>query len=58
MFPKMINPEIEKIIGKYSGIADAWKLTGAGGGGYLLMVSEKEIPNTIRIKVRVKELGL
>ena len=58
MFPKMINPEIEKVISKYKGIADAWKLSGAGGGGYLLMVSEKEIPNTIRIKVRVKELGL
>ena len=54
----MVNPEIEKIIGQYSGIADAWKLTGAGGGGYLLMVSEKEIPNTFRIKVRVKELGI
>ncbi len=58
MFPKMVNSDIEKIIGQYSGLADAWKLTGAGGGGYLVMISEKEIPNTFRVKVRVKETWL
>ena len=58
MFPRMMNPDIERIISQYKGISRAWKLSGAGGGGYLLMVSEKEIPNTFRLKVRVKELGL
>jgi len=58
MFPRMLNPDIERIIKQYAGMARAWKLSGAGGGGYLVMVSEKEIPNTFRLKVRVKELGL
>jgi cytidyltransferase-like protein len=58
MFPKMMNPEIERIIGQYKGKARAWKLSGAGGGGYLIMISEEEIPNAFRIKIRVKDLWL
>ena len=58
MFPKMMNEEIEKIIDLYKGTAKAWKLSGAGGGGYLIMISEKEIPNAFRIKIRVKDLWL
>jgi len=58
MFPKMMNEEIEKIIDLYKGTAKAWKLSGAGGGGYLIMISEKEISNAFRIKIRVKDLWL
>jgi len=57
MFPKMLTPEIEKIIKQYEGKAKAWKLSGAGGGGYLILISEEEIPNSFRIKIRLKELG-
>jgi len=58
MFPKMITPEIEKVISQYKKNALAWKLSGAGGGGYLIIISGKEIPNSFRIKIRVKELGI
>lgn len=58
MFPKMLTPEIERIITQYQGKARAWKLSGAGGGGYLILVSEEEIPNSFRIKIRLRELGL
>ena len=58
MFPKMMNEEIEKTIDLYKGTAKAWKLSGAGGGGYLIMISEKGIPNAFRIKIRVKDLWL
>jgi cytidyltransferase-like protein len=58
MFPKMMNPEIAKVIGQYKNQALAWKLSGAGGGGYLILISEKNIPDSIRIKIRMKELGL
>lgn len=57
MFPKMLTPEIERIIMQYHGKARAWKLSGAGGGGYLILVSEEEIPNSFKVKIRLRELG-
>ena len=58
MFPKMTNTEIQKVIDQYKDVALAWKLSGAGGGGYLILISEKEIPNSFKIKIRIKDLGL
>lgn len=58
MFPAMLNNQVEKVIEKYSKDAIAWKLSGAGGGGYLILISEKQIPGSFRIKVRMKELWL
>lgn len=58
MFPKMMNPDIQKIIDQYQDKARAWKLSGAGGGGYLILISEKEIPNAFRIKIRVKDFWI
>lgn len=58
MFPKMMNPEITKIIDLYKNKALAWKLSGAGGGGYLILISEEEIPDAFKIKIRVKDLWL
>ncbi len=58
MFPAMINPAIENIIDQYRKVASAWKLSGAGGGGYLILISEKNIPNAFRIKIRMKEMWL
>ncbi|MDA3880954.1 MAG: adenylyltransferase/cytidyltransferase family protein [Prolixibacteraceae bacterium] len=58
LFPAMINPEIEKVIDSYSNQALAWKLAGAGGGGYLILLAETQPPGTMRIKIRRKETGL
>jgi len=58
MFPKMVNPKIEKVINEYSDKALAWKLTGAGGGGYLILISEKPVPNSFKIRIRQKGTGL
>jgi len=58
MFPKMMNRDIQKIIDQYKGKARAWKLSGAGGGGYLIMISEEEIPNAFRIRIRVKDFWI
>jgi cytidyltransferase-like protein len=55
MFPKMLNERISNVIDSYRNKALAWKLSGAGGGGYLIFISEVEIPNAIRVKIRIKD---
>jgi cytidyltransferase-like protein len=55
MFPKMMNSKIGAVIDSYRDKALSWKLSGAGGGGYLILVSEKVIPNAIKIRIRIKD---
>lgn len=55
MFPKMMNEKIAGVIDSHRDSALAWKLSGAGGGGYLILISEKIIPNAIRVKIRIKD---
>ena len=52
MFPRMVDEEICRVIDRYRGVAAGWKLSGAGGGGYLLLVSENPVPNTVGIRIR------
>jgi len=58
MFPAMLNSEIEKVIDSYRPEALAWKLAGAGGGGYLILVSEKPVRGAMRIRIRRKDTGI
>ena len=51
MFPHMVNSDIQEIIENYKNNAIGWKLSGAGGGGYLILVSEKPIDNAIQIRI-------
>jgi cytidyltransferase-like protein len=55
MFPNMVNKEVARTIDAYKKHALGWKLSGAGGGGYLVLVSEKDVPGTIKIKIRRKK---
>jgi len=55
MFPNMVSKEIFDQIELYKDQAAGWKLSGAGGGGYLIFVSDKPIPNAIRIKIRRRD---
>ena len=56
MFPAMVNDKVNAEIAKYKDKALAWKLAGAGGGGYLILVSDKPIEGTMRINIRRKEV--
>jgi len=58
MFPAMVNNDVQRAIDEYKDGALGWKLAGAGGGGYMILVSEKPIKGAMRIKVRRKETGL
>lgn len=52
MFPNMVNGTVHDLIDQYRDIALGWKLSGAGGGGYLILVSETPIENAVRVNIR------
>lgn len=52
MFPNMINDHILEQIGIYKKGTLGWKISGAGGGGYLVLVSEQPVRNAIQVKIR------
>ena len=58
MFPNMtsdhINQTINEIYAMHPRVL-GHKLSGAGGGGYLVLFSEQPIPNTLQIKIRRAE---
>ena len=58
MFPAMLNPDIEKVIDSYKDQGLAWKLAGAGGGGYLILVADRQPKGSMKIKIRRRETGL
>ncbi len=52
MFPNMLSEGVQEQIDLYRQQALGWKLSGAGGGGYLILVSENPIPSAIKIRIR------
>ncbi len=54
MFPLMMNEMVFDVIEQYKDQALGWKLSGAGGGGYLILVSDAPIKEAIRICIRRK----
>ena len=52
MFPLMVNRHIMEQIESYKDSALGWKISGAGGGGYLVLVSDKPVKNALKIRIR------
>ena len=52
MFPHMMNERVAALIEAYHSRALGWKLSGAGGGGYLILVAEKPITEAVRVLAR------
>lgn len=52
MYPHMVTADILNVLKKYKEQALGWKLSGAGGGGYFILVSNTPIENAIQIRIR------
>lgn len=58
MFPQMLANGVPEYIEKYKNEALAWKLSGAGGGGFIAFVCEKPLEGGKPIKIRRKHWNL
>ncbi len=54
MFPRMLSKKIREVIDSYKHIASGWKLSGAGGGGYLVLFADQAVEGAIQVKIRRK----
>ena len=52
MFPNMISEHVQKAINEYKDHVKGYKITGAGGGGYLVIINDKPIEKAIQIRIR------
>jgi len=52
MFPHMMNERVAALIEEYRDRALGWKLSGAGGGGYLILAADKPIQGASRVVAR------
>ena len=49
MFPAMLTPEMSAVIEEYKDQVCGWKISGCGGGGYMILITEQDLPNTIKV---------
>lgn len=52
MFPNMVTQGVFEQIEQFKNQVFGWKLSGAGGGGYLIFFSEQPVENAIQIRIR------
>jgi galactokinase/mevalonate kinase-like predicted kinase len=52
LFPAMCNAQVREAIRQFEGRALGWKLAGAGGGGYLALVTRQPLSGAVQIKIR------
>ena len=55
MFPNMMNAMVAELIEQNRPRALGWKLSGAGGGGYLILVADRPVENAIQVIARRKD---
>lgn len=52
MFPNMITEHVKNAIDEYRDKVKGYKITGAGGGGYLVIINDEPVENSIQIRIR------
>jgi cytidyltransferase-like protein len=55
MFPNMVDDSILEIMKEYRSKCKGFKLSGAGGGGYLILVNDRPVENAIQVKIRRRD---
>lgn len=58
MFPAMLPADVKEIMDQYANCTLARKLAGAGGGGYMILLSDKPLDDTIKINVRRQNFNM
>ena len=54
MFPNMMAEHVVKAINEYKDNVKGYKITGAGGGGYLVIINDEPVKNALQIRIRRK----
>ena len=49
MFPAMLTTDVQAAVDRYRTSVCGWKLTGCGGGGYLILISRIPIPSASKV---------
>ena len=49
MFPSMMTPDVQAAVEQYRDMACGWKLTGCGGGGYMILISDAPFQKAIKV---------
>lgn len=56
LFPDMVDSDIRSALKRHQDQAAGWKLSGAGGGGYLVLITDQDVPNAIKLSIRRRQL--
>lgn len=52
MFPNMMNSSVQELIDAFQDQCAGFKLSGAGGGGYLVLFGKDHLPGSLPVRIR------
>jgi galactokinase/mevalonate kinase-like predicted kinase len=52
----MVDASVRAALRRHQDHAAGWKLSGAGGGGYLVLITNHAVPESIKLTIRRRGL--